>query len=386
MSATLPRTARSRTAGPVATRFARLPGLARRAAGSALVGSLTSPHRPSTYLELVNPLWSLDERRAAVVDVRRETADTTTLVLRPTDWPGHQPGEWVRLGVDIDGARHTRSYSLASSADRRDGLIELTVRTHPGGRVSGRLARALAPGDVVAVSDPEGEFTLPASLPDHLVLVSGGSGITPVMSMLRTLVDRGHTGAVTFLHYARTGADVIYAAELAELARRVPALDLHVVTTREEPATTALSGHLTRDHLDAVAPDRVAALTYVCGPRALVDAATELFAGEGIGDRLRTESFEPPRYDPDPDAPAGTVTFTRSGTRITSDGRTLLEQAEAAGLSPASGCRMGICHTCVLRKPEGVVRDVRDGAVSAGCDEDVQLCVTVPLGDVAIDL
>ncbi len=369
---------------PIARRQRGLPRIARRIASTRLAEALATPHTPSTYLELVNPLWSLDERRAVVVGTRRETADTVTLIVQPAAWAGHRAGQWVSVGVDIDGTRHTRCYSVASSAARTDGLLELTVKAHPQGRVSGHLTTAVRPGAILAISEPQGAFALPEVLPDRIVLISGGSGITPVMSMLRTLLDTGYDGRVTFLHYARTTADVIYGGELVRTARERRHVDLRLVFTREDRGT--LRGHLTRDHLDAVAPDRAEALTFACGPAALVRAVTNLYDEDGLAGTLATEMFEPPALARDPEATAGTISFTTSGVTVRNDGRTLLEQAEDAGLRPASGCRIGICHTCVRRKPAGAVRDLRSDAVQDACDVDVQLCVNVPAGDVAIDL
>jgi stearoyl-CoA 9-desaturase NADPH oxidoreductase len=357
--------------------------LGRRLLGSGLLEALAAPHGVDRYLELIRPAWSLREARAVVSEVRRRTADSVTLTLRPNEnWTGFRTGQFVRLTVEIGGVRQTRCYSPACS-EHTPGQFEITVKAHPEGLVSGFLNRAAHPGMVVGLSAADGDFVLPAQRPRRLLLVSGGSGITPVMSMLRTLCDEGHTGSVIFLHYAPTRDDVIYRSELSELASRRPNVHLVHAFTREAGGT--LSGHLSRDHLDAVAPDLAGTETYACGPPGLIESVRRIWAEGGIEERLHVESFLPPSLALAGDA-EGSVSFARSGERISNNGRSLLEQAEQAGLSPQFGCRMGICHTCTCRKTAGAVRNLVSGEVSSASDEHIQICVSVPVGDVELDL
>jgi ferredoxin-NADP reductase len=358
--------------------------LGRRLLGSELLEALAAPHGVDRYLELVRPSWSLREARAEVTEVRRQTADSVTLILRPNaNWRGFSTGQYVRLTIEIDGVRHTRCYSPACSEHRR-GRIEVTVKGHPEGLVSGFLNRAAHPGMVVGLSAADGDFVLPADRPERLLLISGGSGITPVISMLRTLCDEGHSGAVTFVHYAPRSDDVIYRGELSEIASRHPNVRVVFAYTRE--AGGALSGHLNRDHLRAVAPDRARTETYVCGPPGLIGSARSMWAEDGIEKLLHVESFLPPALALPGNCAQGSVSFTRARKRVANSGLSLLEQAERAGLSPQFGCRMGICHTCTCRKRVGTVRNILDGELSSADDEDIQICVSVPLGDVVLDL
>jgi stearoyl-CoA 9-desaturase NADPH oxidoreductase len=362
-----------------------LPRPLRRVLGSRLVETLTAPHGPSRYLEQVSPLWSLDETRAVVTDVREETADTTTLTLTPTEWAGAQAGQHVRVTVEIDGVRRTRAFSISSSAHRDDGRLQITVKANPDGHVSRFLAHRARPGLIVGVEPGDGQFVLPEDRPDDLLLISGGSGITPVMSMLRTLVDEGHTGRVRFVHYARSSDDVIFAEELARLGD-TPNVEVTVALTGEDDPQATHRGRICREHLDALAPDRHLAETFVCGPAGLLDVVDEVWSAEGLTERLHTERYRSPSSGGTLTDAGGTITFTSSAITVDSDGRSLLEQAEDAGLKPDFGCRMGICHGCVQRKPRGPVRDVRSGAVADEEDQDIQLCITVPLDDVEIEL
>ncbi|MBK1786324.1 ferredoxin reductase [Prauserella cavernicola] len=349
---------------------------------AAIADSLLTPHGIDRYLELIDPMLVRREIRAEVTDVRRQTPGTVTLTLRPSRaWPGFTAGQYVRVAVDIDGVRRIRCYSPASSAYRRDEL-ELTIRAHEHGLVSRHLYGTAAPGLVLGLSRPEGEFTLPPARPDKLLLVSGGSGITPVLSMLRTLADEGHRGEVVLLHYAATAADVPHRAELARLGER-PGVRVVLACTRS--ADGELHGRFGERHLDEVAPWFRDAPAYLCGPEPLRDAAAELYAANGLSERLHTEEFTPPALRLDTEGASGRVRFARSGTEVDNSGRPLLEQAEDAGLAPEHGCRMGICFSCTQVKSRGAVRDARSGAVSDGENEEIQLCISVPVGDVEID-
>lgn len=347
----------------------------------------TAPHGLDRFLELVRPTWAADDTRARIVGVDREAPDVVTLTLRPgRGWARGQAGQHVRLGVEIDGRRHTRCFSLSSSAARTDGLVQVTVKAHADGTVSRHLVDHARRGLVVALGRPEGDFTLPSAEVDRLVLISGGSGITPVMAMLRTLLDEGRTTPVTFLHYARTAADVIYADELTRLAAAHEHIDVHVVLTGAPHGADGLAGRFCPDHVETVVGDPATAETYACGPVGMVDAVLAHWDAVDAIERLHVERFVPVLAAPVEGESGVQVRFAGSDVTVTSDGRSLLEQAEAAGLTPAFGCRMGICHTCTRTKVAGQVRDVRSGTRSGNGEEPVQLCISAPCADVVIDL
>jgi stearoyl-CoA 9-desaturase NADPH oxidoreductase len=375
----MPATATARVLSPPPVRR-----LGRRLLGSGLVEALAAPHGVDRYLELIRPGWSLREITAEVVDVRRQTGDSVTLTLHPNDnWRGFTAGQFVRVSVEVEGVRETRCYSPACSEHTR-GCLEITVKSHPAGRVSSFLNRVAHPGMVIGMTAPAGDFVLPADRPENLLLISGGSGVTPVISMLRTLCDEGHGAAVTFLHYAPRRSDDIYRTALGEIAKRHPNVRVLHVHTRK--AAGALTGHFGREHLRAIAADHTVAQTYVCGPPGLVESARTIWAEDGIESLLHVESFLPPSLARASDSAEGSISFARAGKRLPNSGRSLLEQAEQAGLGPKFGCRMGICHTCTCRKHAGRVRNLVTGELSGLADEDVQICVSVPVGDVELDL
>ena len=336
---------------------------------SRLVGLLAGPHGVDRYTELVDPMWTA-ENRATVVRVDKPTPRSVTLWLRPNHpVTGFRAGQHLAVTVEVDGRRHTRCYSPANAEGA--ALIELTIARHPGGVVSDHLHRAARPGLVVGLSSPAGDFVLPTPTPRRLLLVAGGSGITPVMSIARTLREGGRRGGeVAVLHYTRTVEDSCYRRELKAL----PRLAAFGACTRGSGGD--LLGRFGPEHVAAVIdrPDAV----LVCGPPALVGAVRRHYP-DAIA-----ESFAPAPLALPGSPGGGRITFADSGIRVEDDGRTLLDQAESAGLAPRTGCRMGICHICTRRKARGAVRDITTGAIST--DDLVRICVSVPVGDVELAL
>ena len=345
---------------------------------------LATPHGLDRYLELVNPMLTVREMRARVESVERRTPDSVTLTLRPTrQWRGFRAGQYVQIAIDIDGVRRTRCYSPAGSEHRADGCLEITVKAHDGGLVSQHLYAHAAPGLVLGLSAAQGSFHLPESRPGKILLVSGGSGITPVMAMLRTLCDEGYSGEIAFVHYARSAESVCYRDELRELAAAHPNVRVSLAYTRAKGGD--LDGHFEPAHLRAVAPWYREAQTFLCGPPALMTAVRRHY-GDGLGEQLHTEEFTLTPLAAVPGEATGTLTFARSDTAAANSGATLLEQAEAAGLTPEYGCRMGICFSCTAIKTAGCTRNIRTGDLDADPDTEIQLCVNVPVGDVTLDV
>lgn len=354
---------------------------------SRVAAALASPHGVDHYLEQLNPMWAANDVRARVVAVHRETetpgACVATVTLQPTStWRGHRAGQYVQVGVELPGSarRLTRCFSISSAASLPGEQITLTIRAHDEGQVSKFLVHEARPGQMVHLSQAAGEFTLheSAATPtnNRLVFITGGSGITPAMSIVRTLLRDGYDGRanrkVTFLHFARSEADQIYAAELAEIAAADNHVDVHLRYGDQLFSEFELR-RLVPDHRDTD--------TWVCGPGGLVDLVTEAFEGS---DRLRVEFFKPPRTSTG--VAGGEVTFTRAGRAAANDGASLLEQAESLGLKPEFGCRMGICFSCTSRKTDGTVRNILTGEESSLPDEDIRICVSAPVGDCSVDL
>lgn len=358
--------------------------MARRLAGllENLVEATATPYPVDRYLEFIDPMLTWRETRAKVVGRQLQTDRTVTLTLAPTrQWRGHIAGQYVEVSVVVDGVRHRRFFSPANAAQHRTTL-ELTVTAHDDGFISKHLREQVAVGDVLGLGEAAGDFHLSDPRPERTVLVSGGSGITPVISMLRTLIAEGHQKPVTLVHYARTADDVPYLAELTALAAAHHNIDVQVHYTRTDDG-----GHFRPAHLDGLV-DADGAQVYLCGPSALMTAVRDDLADRGLPDRLHSEAFTvdtSPVLDPNQPI-TGTLTYATAQTSSENDGRTILEQAEAAGLTPTYGCRMGICFSCTAVRNSGCTRNILTGELDSEAGQQIQICVNAPVGDVDIDL
>ncbi|MFW0791193.1 ferredoxin reductase [Gordonia sp. CPCC 205333] len=363
----------------------RLPSAPRSGFLAGIIEAALAPHPVDRYLELIDPMMTWRDMRAKVVGIERRTDRTVTLTLQPThQWSGHQAGQFIQLSTVIDGVRQSRCFSPANAADAGAGPIELTVTAHPDGFVSQHLREHTAIGDVLGLSAADGDFTLPDDLGANAVFISGGSGITPVLSMMRTLIANGYTGTITFVHYARTPDDVPYGVELETFATAYDNLDLRVRYTDVPGGEFFSPAHL--DDIAGLEADGDAQI-FLCGPAPLMDDVKAYCADRDIADRLHFEAFTLSTPTVDPNEPiTGELTFSRSVTSAANDGRTILEQAESAGLSPESGCRMGICFSCTAIKKSGCTRNVLTGETDIEADQHIQLCINQPVGDVEIEV
>ncbi|BCL17047.1 ferredoxin reductase [Micromonospora sagamiensis] len=343
-----------------------------------LAGAVTTPLLPEDYLDLVAPLRAGADLRGRILDVRPETRDAATVVIRPgRGWRGHRPGQYVRLGVDVDGVRQWRAYSLTSPPGRRTDPVTVTVKALPDGVVSNHLVRRIRPGTIVQLDQAQGDFVLPRPAPDRVLFVTAGSGVTPVMGMLRSGVLAG--ADVVVLHSAPTPADVIFGAELRGLAARGALRLVERHTDTDGLLDVADLADLVPDHLDRQ--------TWACGPVGLLDAVERHWADAGAADRLHTERFRPTVITA---GEGGPVTFTGVGVTVQADGaRALLDAGEEAGVLMPSGCRMGICFGCVLPLRQGAVRDLRTGELTTALPGDgvlIQTCVSAAAGPCDIEL
>jgi len=357
----------------------QVPEIRRRALHA--IRSLFTPLLPDDYIELINPLWSTQELRGRIERIEKETLDAVTVLIRPGhEWQGHRPGQYLRIGVVAGGVHHWRAYSLTTDPGRPDGLIGITPKRVDTGVVSPYLVHGARPGDIVRLGGVEGTFCVPEPVPPKLLFISAGSGITPIMSMLRALDRSGDLDDAVHVHSARSADRVIFADYLSDLDRRRDGYRLHL-------QLTGADGRVSPADLDRLCPDWRERQAFASGPRELLDSLVDHWAAEGDPGLLAMERFQPIIGEAVDPGNGGRIVFAKSGIEADSDGATpILRAGEEAGADLPFGCRMGICRTCIGRLCSGEVRDLRTGEVHGTEGEMVRTCVNAPEGPVEIAL
>ncbi|WP_234813787.1 ferredoxin reductase [Mycolicibacterium iranicum] len=342
-----------------------------------LAARATTPLLPDDYLSLLNPLWSARELRGEIVAVKPETEDSATVIIRP-GWgfsADYAAGQYVGIGLRVDGRWHWRSYSLTSVPEQSDNQISITVKATPEGFLSTHLVEGVEPGTIIRLAAPKGEFTLPDPPPARLLFITAGSGITPIMAMLRSLRARGQRPDIVHVHSAPTEDAVIFCDELRELEHAQDGYRLHLHLTREQ-------GKVDFDRFDELVPDWRDRSAWICGPSEMLDTVEGLFTAEGLEDQLHMERFTIAATDKGGEG--GVVTFAHSDKSVEIDGATsILEAGEKVGIQMPFGCRMGICQTCVLPLEDGHVRDIRSGT-EHGAGDRIQTCISTASGNCTI--
>lgn len=306
-----------------------------------------------------------------VLAVLEETPDVKTFRLQRPDGFDFTPGQFLPVRVQVEGRTVQRAYSISSAPQVR-GYIEISVKRI--GLVSGLLHSNLRPGSLVTVRRPAGAFTYPAGDERPLLLLAGGIGITPLMSMLRHAVATEPTRPVIVIYSVRTPADLAFRDELAVIARRHAQVRLGVAVTQGPPSDRWHHGRITAALVRAYVTDPGHVLAFICGPQPMIDGMKGLLAELGVPKpQVKSESFGAAMAlveSPPPDAAsrsAVTVRFTRSGRVVPVEPTvTLLEAAERNGVDLPSICRAGSCQTCRTRLVRGEV-DCQAPALS---DED----------------
>ncbi len=326
-----------------------------------------------------------------VAKITQETHDTKTfrfaLPVAGALPVTHTAGQYLNITLPIDGKRVKRSYTI-SSPPTRSGYLEITVKRAADGYASHYLHDKVKEGDRLHISAPAGKFVFAGHESDRVVLIGGGVGITPMMSVIRSLTDRAWTGDIHLIYSVRTKTDVIFGDELAQLAAKHPNLKLHITYSSE-------SGHLTREIIEAAVPDLRRGPILVCGPGPMMTAMRALLVGMGIPDAdVLEEAFVSPGSS-GTDAPTEAVTdgikqvqFARAKKSVElPGGLTVLEAAEDCGVTIPYECRSGICGHCKTKLVSGrVVMESQDALTAADKAKGLILaCQAQPVGDVVVD-
>lgn len=351
-------------------------------------GPAPPPARPSGFV------------RTPVLAVIPETPDITTIRMARPEGFDFAAGQFLTVRIQVDGRPVVRCYSI-SSAPEATGYLEISVKRQ--GLVSGWLHSTVRAGSTLAVRPPAGAFVYPAGDDRPVVLLAGGVGITPLVSMLRHAVAADPERRMTLLYSVATHRDVAFRSELRALADRHPQVRVLVTATRGPHSTEHLSGRIDRRMLTEQVEDLQQSLFMICGPGPMIDGMRALLGELGVApDSVRAEAFEAavaaanaptPSTEPRPQAssPSSSPAVAAGGFRlhlVGSDrvvdlpsGCTLLEACEGAGVELPSACRAGVCGTCRTRLVDGDVACEGDAGESGW----ILPCVSTAQSDCAIE-
>ena len=355
-----------------------------------LAQSLTQENQISAYFEpliqMVAPGWSTDGTRSKVIQVRSETADVYTLVIRPgKSWKGFKAGQHLQISAEQNGTRQTRFFSVSSSPAyfKRTGLIEMSIRVQQDGKVTPWLREAFASGGICLLSEAQGDFTMP-STNKPVLMIAGGSGITPFRSMLNEMAATGDSRPVHLLFYVRDEANALFREEFEAIAAQHSNITITYMNGAEV-------GPFSSEHLKTHCPDFMEHKVLICGPTPMIQLVRDVVSSEGLANTdIMFEYFGAAPIELDrSNVKDAYVSFERGGVSAFSNAdkpESLLELAESQGLKPQFGCRIGVCHQCKCTKKSGVVYNTLTGQYSDTGEEEVQLCVTVAVNDVVLDI
>ncbi|MDN0085321.1 FAD-binding oxidoreductase [Crenobacter sp. SG2305] len=360
----------------------------------------------ATPFNTAAPLWQPGEDDTfECVQVRDETHDVKTFVFKavPARQFRYLPGQFITLELEIDGEITNRCYTLSSTPTRPD-CVSITVKRVPGGKVSNWLHDNLKPGSRVSVLGPAGEFSFALYPQRPYLFLSGGSGITPLMSMSRALTDLAQPTDIVFVHSSRSPSDIIFRHEVVLLARQHPGFRQVQVCqgTAGEPEWSGLTGYLDRAALERSVPDFKERTVFCCGPGPYMAGVRKLLEESGFdmahyheesfnfGELTAAAGVEPaPACEHVSCESAGfKVRFSRTGDEITvAAGQTVLAAAQASGLRLPASCSQGLCGTCKSKLVEGQVDMQHSGGIrKREIDQGMFLpCCSKPLSDLVID-
>lgn len=362
-----------------------------RALNTFLSNQLFNTSSAQAFIEPViqafSPDFRISEPTSKVTGVSWNNRNTYTVRIKPhKSWKKFHPGQFVQLSLEKDGAYLSRCFSISSTPEhfRSTGEIEVTVKAHKKGKVTPWIPEAIKAGSRVYLSQAQGDFTLRESSHRKL-FIAGGSGITPIISMLRANTSAEWMNSAVLIFYVRQASDRIFISELKQLGLK---------GLRYEFIYTSTQGRFSPSHLTQACPDFVDRDIYMCGPGGMISDVTETSQQEGVSeDQLFSEYFSQQISNVDPDEisdEAIEIHYEQSRTQQTLNPsrtqKTLLELAEGSGLSPTSGCRIGVCHQCICKKKQGRVYNTKTKQISDTGEEEIQLCLSIPLDNVALEL
>jgi ferredoxin-NADP reductase len=305
--------------------------------------------------------------------VRIETPTIKTFTFNANPEPmRHEAGQAVTLALEIDGETLHKTFSV-SSAPRSGGSIELTIKAHPGGRATTWLHGNVQPGSVLCARGPQGRFTLTRRTAETLAFVSGGSGATPLMAMLRHLAATAPNTDVAWFHAARNVEEVLFAADLARLQEVMPNLSVSITVSQAGPGWFGLRGRLSRRLLSVAIPDVARRDLFCCGPTTFMQEAKLIYVAEGG----RKESFHQEAFglpaaplksqaigsNPDSEVASHDLRVGQRTIQVRAD-ETILQASLRQGVVIPCGCGQGLCGTCRVTKVSGNIDMSHQGGLA----------------------
>lgn len=327
-----------------------------------------------------------------------QTPTVKTFRLVPTDGGAlpftFVPGQFLNVAFCIGGAKMNRSYSISSSPNQREH-VDLTIRREPRGAVSRHIVDLLEIDGPVEAGGPVGKFTFDGTEADSIVLIAGGVGITPMLSISSYLTEQSWPGDIFLIYACRSPVDFIFAKDFAELQQKNP--KLHVVVTMSQaqgPDWKGPRGRLTAELLTQTVPDLASRRVHLCGPPTMMESTKAMLTELGVDpDQVKTEAFGATRPSPSASKPAGPATgplvaFSKTGksSKIHVD-QTVLELSEELGIGIENSCRVGTCGVCKVKLTDGEV----DMAVEDALDSDdktngiILACQAKPKGEITVE-
>jgi len=361
--------------------------------------------------DFMNPMmtqtWSNGRHLVRCVKVIEETHDVTTFTFgmnQPVLF-FFKPGQFVTLELEIEGERVMRSYTISSSPSIPYSF-SITVKRVPGGQVSNWLHDSLKPGDQIAVHGPVGQFNCMDFPANKVLLLSGGVGITPIMSMARWWFDTDSEVDMVFAHSARTPKDIIYGRELEYMSTRIDNFQMHLICERNEigQAWGGYRGYMNLHMLSLIAPDFMEREVFCCGPEPYMAAVKTMLQDAGFDmERYHEESFgatpvkdvkqaekhaDEAELEEQLPKELVQVSFTDSDSNAqVALGTNLNEAAAEAGVNIAKACGVGICGACRVKVVSGEFEMAQNGGIT---EEEIEQgyvlsCCTNVQGNLEID-
>lgn len=358
--------------------------------------TLTNTGSFSIYIEpiiqLIKPKWKSSKISAKVTSVRHENSSIYTLTLRPNkSWKSFKAGQYVQLCAEKDGALITRTFSISSepSAFKANGKIELTIRQQKNGLLTPWLHSNLKPGSTVYLSKASGDFTLTDNSANKL-FIAAGSGITAIRPLLKEHKNAPWFKQAKLLFYVKNKSERLFSDDLEILEKY--GLDYKFIYSDQE-------GRICQQHINNFCHDITAREVYICGPSKMIETTNKLLQDQQVPKtNIHFEYFGPAPLILDPidkiiledENKFIQVDYLKSKKQVSfkpeSTPQTLLDMAEKEGLKPVSGCRIGICHQCICKKKQGRVYNTKTKQFSDTGSEEIQLCLSVPVSHVELEL